>query len=86
MSTPTLTSMQVVRLAKYLEGTAEGEVDILERLFGADFEDVDLFDLPRENLQALDGMVMRCQSCDWWYSASEINEDGACRECAEEAP
>lgn len=37
-------------------------------------EDVDL-------AQLLDGLIWRCETCDWWVEVCETDDDGNCEDC-----
>lgn len=30
---------------------------------------------------ALDELVMQCETCNWWVAADDVDDDGNCAEC-----
>ena len=58
-------------IADRLEGSSLSLSDVLE---DGEEDDTDL-------LSALDALVGRCETCDWWFPADELSNWRQCQEC-----
>ena len=79
---PSATRLERIEaLAHALIGRAEMPSAALLEYYGLE-EDFELTDEPTETCLAFDAIVMRCEACDWWCEAEDV-EDGKCSECRE---
>lgn len=63
----------------YIEGTLLGSAENIE---GSEYEHL-LLD--EDFCALLDGLIFRCEMCDWWCELSEMStQDYVCIDCADE--
>jgi hypothetical protein len=72
---------RIMALAKSMIGTGEEPRAHKLEWFGLE-EDFDITEEPMASCHAFDAIVMRCDNCDWWCAAEDM-EDGVCSECRE---
>lgn len=70
---------RIEALAHSLIGTASEPTGFALDWYGLP-EDWLITDEPLETCLAFDDVVMRCESCDWWCAAEDL-EDCVCSEC-----
>lgn len=76
--TTKLTRDQLHEVAAYLEGSTSSLDSILEQY---NLVEDDLTERDKQELYAL---VTVCETCGWWCSTDELNEESVCQECEEQ--
>lgn len=73
-----MSKVDVERLKTYLDGTCH-RIDK-----GLEVQGLTTDDMTASDWHELESDIMRCESCQWWVEASEIDEEGNCHSCHEE--
>lgn len=77
-----MNAKQITAAANSVAEALEGTADSLESAVWKVLEIEDPWNtLPRAFFDELDQHVMCCESCNWWCSSDEIDDDQICQNC-----
>ncbi len=66
---------EIEEFIEQLRGTCKTIFELLPEGMGEE-------DLTKEDLQAIDEEIFRCESCSWWCDKTDESEDGEnCTDC-----
>lgn len=71
-----LTHKELNDICSDLEGTCKNIEDVVLEATGRELDDLTIGEL-----QEIDNCVMCCETCGWWFSTGEVDEDGNCEDC-----